>query len=54
MSKGKKGHGGMIVNISSVSGLDPFASTAIYSATKFGVTGFTRSLAVTVSSPKYS
>ncbi|XP_021699122.1 alcohol dehydrogenase 1 isoform X1 [Aedes aegypti] len=39
------GRGGTIVNISSVAGLEPTPFLCVYSASKFGVTGFTRSLA---------
>ncbi|KAH8239471.1 hypothetical protein KR032_004663 [Drosophila birchii] len=45
MDKAKGGHGGVIVNISSVAGLQPTALMAIYSAAKTGVTTFTRALA---------
>ncbi|XP_061400904.1 alcohol dehydrogenase-related 31 kDa protein-like [Musca vetustissima] len=46
MDKNKEaGRGGMIVNISSVTGLDPSPVFCVYSAAKFGVIGFTRSLA---------
>ncbi|XP_075144588.1 alcohol dehydrogenase 2-like [Haematobia irritans] len=45
MDKAAKGRGGVILNISSVAGLEPMGSTCIYSASKFGVIGFTRSLA---------
>lgn len=47
MDKNKDaGRGGMIVNVSSVTGLDPSPVFCVYSAAKFGVIGFTRSLAV--------
>ncbi|XP_017017803.1 alcohol dehydrogenase 1 [Drosophila kikkawai] len=45
MDKAKGGRGGVIVNISSVAGLQPTALMAIYSAAKTGVTTFTRALA---------
>ncbi|BFF99702.1 alcohol dehydrogenase [Drosophila madeirensis] len=45
MDKSKGGRGGLIVNISSVAGLQPTALMAIYSAAKTGVTTFTRSMA---------
>ncbi|KAH8297541.1 hypothetical protein KR054_002295 [Drosophila jambulina] len=45
MDKSKGGRGGVIVNISSVAGLQPTALMAIYSAAKTGVTTFTRALA---------
>lgn len=46
MDKNKQGRGGLIVNISSVTGLDPSPVFCVYSAAKFGVLGFSRSLAV--------
>ncbi|EDW76909.1 uncharacterized protein Dwil_GK14485 [Drosophila willistoni] len=45
MSKPKGGQGGLIVNISSVAGLQPTPLMAIYSAAKTGVTTFTRAMA---------
>ncbi|EDV52282.1 alcohol dehydrogenase 1 [Drosophila erecta] len=45
MDKAKGGKGGLIVNISSVAGLQPTAIMAIYSAAKTGVTTFTRAMA---------
>ncbi|XP_017043297.1 alcohol dehydrogenase-like [Drosophila ficusphila] len=45
MDKAKGGKGGLILNISSVAGLQPTAIMAIYSAAKTGVTTFTRALA---------
>ncbi|XP_036671763.3 alcohol dehydrogenase 1 [Drosophila suzukii] len=45
MDKAKGGKGGLIVNISSVAGLEPTALMAIYSAAKTGVTTFTRAMA---------
>lgn len=48
MDKSQKGRGGVIVNIASVLGLEPCPPIAVYSASKFGVVGFTRSLAVSV------
>ena len=49
MDKTKEGgRGGMIVNINSVTGLDPSPVFCVYSAAKFGLLGFTRSLAVSV------
>nr|XP_044250261.1 alcohol dehydrogenase 1 isoform X1 [Drosophila takahashii] len=44
MDKSKGGKGGLIVNISSVAGLQPTPLMAIYSTTKNGVTTFTRAL----------
>ncbi|XP_033157702.1 alcohol dehydrogenase 1 [Drosophila mauritiana] len=45
MDMAKGGKGGLIVNISSVAGLQPTAIMAIYSAAKTGVTTFTRAMA---------
>ncbi|XP_058832017.1 alcohol dehydrogenase 2-like [Topomyia yanbarensis] len=44
MSKTKSGNGGVVVNISSIAGLEPSPLCAVYGASKFGVTGFTRCL----------
>ncbi|KAM7361759.1 alcohol dehydrogenase-like isoform 1-T2 [Cochliomyia hominivorax] len=44
MDKTNGGRGGVILNIASVLGLEPCSPIAIYSASKFGVIGFTRSL----------
>jgi len=46
MDKRKGGRGGIIANIASVYGLEPCASHAVYTASKFGVVGFTRSISV--------
>lgn len=49
MGKDKGGNGGLIVNISSVAGIDCSQfSTPTYNATKHGVVAFTRSLGVSV------
>lgn len=48
MDKSKGGNGGMIVNISSVAGLEPSGMFAIYSASKCGLTAFTRAIAVSL------
>ncbi|KAF9578416.1 hypothetical protein BGW38_005783, partial [Lunasporangiospora selenospora] len=40
----KQGHGGVIINTASLAGLYPQARTPVYSAAKYGVVGFTRSL----------
>ncbi|XP_037960077.1 alcohol dehydrogenase-related 31 kDa protein-like [Teleopsis dalmanni] len=45
MDRSKDGSGGLVVNIASVTGLDPSPVFCAYSAAKFGVIGFTRSLA---------
>ncbi|XP_065060976.1 15-hydroxyprostaglandin dehydrogenase [NAD(+)]-like [Rhopilema esculentum] len=44
MKAANKGAGGVIVNVGSLSGLFPFRDAPVYSATKFGVVGFTQSL----------
>lgn len=46
MDRKMGGSGGLIVNVTSVIGLDPSPVFCAYSASKFGVIGFTRSLAV--------
>lgn len=46
MSKANGGNGGLIVNIASVAGFEVAPGIPIYNATKHGVVGFTRSLAV--------
>lgn len=46
MDRKMGGTGGLIVNVTSVIGLDPSPVFCAYSASKFGVIGFTRSLAV--------
>lgn len=48
MDKTQKGRGGVLLNIASVLGLEPSPAVAVYSATKFGVIGFTRSLSVNI------
>ncbi|EDW77443.1 uncharacterized protein Dwil_GK18292 [Drosophila willistoni] len=45
MDRQMDGKGGLIVNVTSVIGLDPSPVFCAYSASKFGVIGFTRSLA---------
>lgn len=42
------GRGGTIVNISSIAGLEPTPFLCVYSASKFAVTGFTRSISVSM------
>lgn len=54
MDKSKGGRGGLVVNISSVAGIQPTANMAIYSAAKHGVTALTRSLAVGAREKKLS
>lgn len=54
MDKQQLGKGGLIVNVTSVVGLDPSPVFCAYSASKFGVIGFTRSLAVGARSSLYN
>lgn len=46
MNKLTGGRGGVMVNTASMAGLGPFMSCPVYSATKHGVMGFTRSMAL--------
>jgi hypothetical protein len=46
MGKDKGGKGGVVVNISSIAGLGPFAAFPIYNTTKHAVIGLTRSFGV--------
>ncbi|XP_038146386.1 15-hydroxyprostaglandin dehydrogenase [NAD(+)] [Cyprinodon tularosa] len=45
MSKLNGGKGGVIINTASLAGLGPLQSCPTYTATKFGVVGFTRAMA---------
>ncbi|XP_046576302.1 15-hydroxyprostaglandin dehydrogenase [NAD(+)]-like isoform X2 [Haliotis rubra] len=45
MRKDEGGEGGVVVNVSSIAGLEPHFQLPIYTATKTGITGFTRSWA---------
>ncbi|XP_067667697.1 15-hydroxyprostaglandin dehydrogenase [NAD(+)]-like [Haliotis asinina] len=45
MRKDEGGAGGVVVNVSSIAGLEPHFQLPIYTATKTGITGFTRSWA---------
>jgi len=47
MGKDNGGKGGIVVNMSSVVGLDPMFIIPVYGATKAGIINFTRCLAVT-------
>ncbi|XP_042287673.1 15-hydroxyprostaglandin dehydrogenase [NAD(+)] [Thunnus maccoyii] len=46
MNKLKGGRGGVIVNTASIAGLGPLLSCPVYTATKHGVVGFTRAMAM--------
>ncbi|XP_008400202.1 15-hydroxyprostaglandin dehydrogenase [NAD(+)]-like [Poecilia reticulata] len=46
MSRLSGGRGGVIVNMASMAGIGPFLSCPSYTASKFGVVGFTRAMAV--------
>ncbi|XP_039429095.1 alcohol dehydrogenase 1-like [Culex pipiens pallens] len=46
MSMDNAGLGGYIINVASVAGLEPFPYCSIYTASKHGVVGFTRSLGI--------
>ena len=45
MDKQRQGRGGIVVNVASGMGLEASGAWAVYIATKFGIVGFTRSLA---------
>ncbi|KAJ6668636.1 hypothetical protein lerEdw1_012118 [Lerista edwardsae] len=47
------GNGGVIVNMSSLAGLIPVGQQPVYSASKHGVVGFTRSIAMASTAGKY-
>uniref|UniRef100_A0A3Q3WNM4 15-hydroxyprostaglandin dehydrogenase [NAD(+)] n=1 Tax=Mola mola TaxID=94237 RepID=A0A3Q3WNM4_MOLML len=53
MSKLTGGRGGVIVNTASLAGLFPLMSCPVYTATKFGVVGFTRAMASTSEASGY-
>lgn len=40
-----RGRGGVIINMSSVAGMEAWAGTSLYSASKFGIMGLTKALA---------
>lgn len=45
MSKSSGGYGGVVINIASTAGLTPVFYSPVYCASKYGVVGFTRSVA---------
>ncbi|XP_070773720.1 15-hydroxyprostaglandin dehydrogenase [NAD(+)]-like [Enoplosus armatus] len=53
MNKLTGGQGGVIVNTASVAGLVPFLSCPVYTATKYGVVGFTRAMAAASTASGY-
>uniref|UniRef100_A0A3P9LPJ0 15-hydroxyprostaglandin dehydrogenase n=1 Tax=Oryzias latipes TaxID=8090 RepID=A0A3P9LPJ0_ORYLA len=53
MNKLSGGQGGVVVNTSSVAGLDPLPSCPAYSATKHGVVAFTRAMAAASRASEY-
>lgn len=53
MNKKNGGQGGVIINVSSLAGLTPAAYQPVYSASKHGVIGFTRSIAALASIGNY-
>uniref|UniRef100_A0A8D0GPA2 15-hydroxyprostaglandin dehydrogenase [NAD(+)] n=1 Tax=Sphenodon punctatus TaxID=8508 RepID=A0A8D0GPA2_SPHPU len=53
MKKGNGGDGGVIINISSLAGLMPAAHQPVYCATKHGIIGFTRSIAMAANMGNY-
>lgn len=52
MSTNNNGNGGIVVNISSIAGLEPLPFCVTYCATKFGIVGFTRSMGVRLLNPE--
>ncbi|XP_037324267.2 15-hydroxyprostaglandin dehydrogenase [NAD(+)] [Pungitius pungitius] len=53
MSKLSGGRGGVIVNMASMAGLGPLPGCPVYTATKHGVVGFTRAMAVASTASGY-
>ncbi|XP_034461660.1 15-hydroxyprostaglandin dehydrogenase [NAD(+)]-like [Hippoglossus hippoglossus] len=53
MNKLTGGRGGVIVNIASIAGLGPFACCPVYTATKYGVVGFTQAMAAASTASGY-
>jgi 15-hydroxyprostaglandin dehydrogenase (NAD) len=48
MGKDEGGKGGVVVNISSIAGLAPYAGCPVYCTTKHAVIGLTRSFGVSI------
>lgn len=48
MGKDQGGKGGIVVNIASVTSLEPFPSVPVYSATKAAVNQYSRSMGVSI------
>ncbi|KAM9788633.1 15-hydroxyprostaglandin dehydrogenase [NAD(+)]-like [Neosynchiropus ocellatus] len=46
MSKRSGGRGGVVINVASMAGIGPLPSCPVYTATKSGVVGFTRAMAI--------
>lgn len=44
----KGGRGGIVINVSSIVGLDPIFTTPAYAASKHGILGLTRCFGVTL------
>ncbi|XP_053188374.1 15-hydroxyprostaglandin dehydrogenase [NAD(+)]-like [Scomber japonicus] len=53
MDKTNGGQGGVIVNTASMAGLGPLLSCPVYTATKYGVIGFTRAMAAASTASGY-
>ncbi|XP_067852038.1 15-hydroxyprostaglandin dehydrogenase [NAD(+)]-like isoform X2 [Heptranchias perlo] len=48
MSRKNGGAGGVIINVSSLAGIEPIIFAPVYTASKHGVVGFTRAMAPTI------
>lgn len=53
MSLENNGKGGTIMNIASICGLSPFFNLPAYTASKYAIVGYTRSLADKILEPKF-
>lgn len=53
MNKMNGGRGGVIINTASMAGLAPFLCCPVYTATKYGVVGFTQAMAAASSASGY-